>query len=138
MRDTTFSKGMMCPVKTVGSPGIFLLQICIDMIYLPSGKFIVRGFLATHLLTMSRPCMMNMDVALVLAIAWFAAIINAYKYCGIGAPNIFLAVVASKGGEWWKGVIVDMWVLSDTLDMTMVTSFLLLSTDDFIMVGSKK
>ncbi len=64
MRDATFSKGTMCPVNTVGSPGIMMSQICVDMICLPSGKFIVKGFLATCLLTMSRPSMMNMDVAI--------------------------------------------------------------------------
>jgi hypothetical protein len=58
-------------------------HICVNMICLPSGKFIVRGFLATHLLTMSRPSMMNMDVAPVSATAWFVAMVNAFKHCGI-------------------------------------------------------
>jgi hypothetical protein len=78
MRDTTFSKGMMFPFKTVGRPGIIILQICVDIICLPSGKLIVRGFLATSFLTMSRPFMMNMDIAPVSAIAWFAAMVNAF------------------------------------------------------------
>ncbi len=69
----------MYPISTVGSPRIIMSQICVDMICLPSGKFIVRGFLVTHLLTMSRPAMMNMDVAPVSAIAWFVAMVNVFK-----------------------------------------------------------
>ncbi len=75
IRDATFSKGTMCPVKTVGSPRIIMSHICVDMICLPSGKLIVRESLATLL----RLSMMNMDVALVLAIAWFVAMVNAFK-----------------------------------------------------------
>jgi hypothetical protein len=96
MRDTTFSKGMMCPVNTVGSPRIIMSHICVDMICLPSGNFFVRGFLATRLKTMSRPSMMTMDTAPVSAIAWFVAMVNAFKYCGIGAPNICPAVAVIK------------------------------------------
>ncbi len=106
MRDATFSEGMMCPVNMVGSPGIIMSHICVDMICLPSGKFIVRGFLATCLLTMSRPSMMNMDVAPVLAIALFVARVNVFKYYGVRAPHICLAVAAIKGGEWRTQVVV--------------------------------
>ena len=130
MRDATLSEGTMCPVKMVDSPGIIMSHVCVDMICLPFGKFIVRGFLATSLLTMSRPSMMNMDVAPVLLIAWFVAMVNAFKYCGIGAPNICLVVAAIKGREWQTRVIVELF---DTLDMAMVTASLLL----FVMVGSK-
>jgi hypothetical protein len=137
MRDATFSKGTMCPVKTVGSPGIIMLQICVDIICLPSGKLIVRGFFVTHLLTMSRPSMMKMDVAPVLAIAWFVAMVNAFKYCDPGALNIYLAVTAIKGEEWQKQIVMDMWVLADTLVVTIVTSSSSLLTDDLTSVGSK-
>jgi hypothetical protein len=41
--------------------------------------------------------MMNIDVAPVSAIAWFAAIIMALRYCSIGSPNIALAVAANDG-----------------------------------------
>ena len=77
----------------------------------------------------------NMDVALVSAIAWFVAMVNAFKYYVIGAPYICLAVTLIKGGEWRKQVVVE---LSDTLDVTMITSSLLLLNNDFITVGSKK
>ncbi len=93
------SEGMMCPVKTVGSPGIIMLQICIDIICLPSGKLIVRRVLATRLLTMTRPSMMNMDIVPVSAIAWFVAMVNAFKYCGVGVPKMCRAVAVSVGGE---------------------------------------
>ncbi len=106
MRHAALSKGMMRPINMVSSPGIIMLHICVDMICLPSGKFIARGFLATLLLTMSRPSMMNMDMAPVSAIAWFVTMVNAFKYCGIGAPNICLAVATIEGGEWGMRVIV--------------------------------
>jgi hypothetical protein len=40
---------------------------------------------------------MNIDVAPVSAIAWFAAIVMPLRYCGIGLPNIALAVSANNG-----------------------------------------
>ena len=36
----------MCPSNTYGNPGISRSQICVDFTILPSGKLIVRGFVA--------------------------------------------------------------------------------------------
>jgi hypothetical protein len=41
--------------------------------------------------------MMKMAVAPVFAIASFAAMVSAFKYCGMGLPNIAQAVTASNG-----------------------------------------
>jgi hypothetical protein len=51
-----------------------------------------------HLMSMSAPSMMKMEVAPVLAIAWFVAIVTAFKYCGMGVPNNAHAVAAIKDG----------------------------------------
>ena len=32
-----------------------------------------------------------------LAIAWFVAIVIAFKYCGKGLPKVFLAIAVSDG-----------------------------------------
>jgi len=69
MRDATVNDGTMCPVRTVGRPGIAMSQICEDWTCLPSGKLICSGLVATRLLTTSTPSMMKMDVAPVSAIA---------------------------------------------------------------------
>ncbi len=44
MRDAIVSDGTMRPrTKTVGRPGIWISHTCVDWIFLPSGKLIVRG-----------------------------------------------------------------------------------------------
>ena len=60
-------------------------------------KIICGGAVATRLLATSAPSMMNIDVAPVSANAWFAAIVRALSYCGIGLPNVALAVAANNG-----------------------------------------
>ena len=67
MSEVVFSAGMMCPVSVPGNPGIVMLHTCIDLTFLPSGRFTVRGFVVTHLFTTSTPSITKMDVALVSA-----------------------------------------------------------------------
>ncbi len=62
-------EGTICPVNTVGRPGIWMSHICVDWICFPPGKLIVRGFTTRHLLLISAPAMMKMEVAPVLVIA---------------------------------------------------------------------
>ncbi len=50
-----------------------------------------------RLLATSAPSMMNIDVAPVSVIAWFAAVVMALRYCGIGLPYNALAVAANNG-----------------------------------------
>ena len=68
-RDATISFGTICPVTTVGRPGIKILQMWVDMTFDLSGKLIVEGLVATHLLTTGVPSMMKIVVAPVLAMA---------------------------------------------------------------------
>jgi hypothetical protein len=75
MRDATVSEGTMCPVNVLGRPRMWLSHTCVDFIRVPSGKLIVRGFTAMHLLATSAPSIVKMDVAPVSAISRFGAIV---------------------------------------------------------------
>ncbi len=88
MSEGIVNDGTICPVSVVGSPGMFIPHTCVDWIFLPSGKLIVRGDTAMRLLSMAAPSMMNMDIAPVSAIAWSFAIVRALITFGLG----FLAV----------------------------------------------
>ncbi len=61
--------GTICPINVVGSPGMLMLHICIDLTCLPSRRLIVNGFVAGSLFSTSTPSMRNMDVAPVSAMA---------------------------------------------------------------------
>jgi hypothetical protein len=104
MRDAIVSNGAMWPTKTIGRPRIWIAHR-VDWIFLPSGKFIVRGEVVTHLLATLAPSMMNIDIAPVSAIAWFATIVRVLKYCGIGLPNIVLGVATNNDA------IIFLWQL---------------------------
>ena len=90
--------GTMCPVNVVGSPGISMSHMCVDLICLPSGRLIVSGFNAGRLFFTSAPSMTKIDVAPVSAIASDVAIVIAFRYCVDGLPIILLAVAASDFG----------------------------------------
>jgi hypothetical protein len=77
MRDAIIIDGLICPVSTVGRPGIVMSHTCVDRSFVPSGKFIVRGDKVICLLSMLAPSIMKMDVAPVSAMAWFVAIVRA-------------------------------------------------------------
>ncbi len=72
-------------------------QTWVDRIVVPSGKFILSGLVAIRLLWTSALSMMNIAVAPVSAMALFAAMVSAFKYCGIGVPNMVRAVAAIEG-----------------------------------------
>ena len=62
MSDATVNDGTTWPNKIVGNPGMVMLHTCDDLTFLPSGKFIVSGVVATRLLTTSTPSMIKIDV----------------------------------------------------------------------------
>ena len=72
-------------------------QMCVDHIVVPSGKFILSGLVAIRLLSTSALSMMNIAVAPVSAMALFAAMVSAFKYYGMGVPNMLRAVAAIDG-----------------------------------------
>ncbi len=73
-------------------------QMCINFTCLPSGRLIVSGFVAGLLFFTLTPSMTNIEVAPVSVMACEAAIVRALRYCGMGLPNIRLAVSASDVG----------------------------------------
>ncbi len=70
---------------------------CVDRIVVPSGKYILSGLVAIRLLSTSALSMVNIVVAPLSAMALFAAMVSAFRYCGIGVPNMVRAVAAIKG-----------------------------------------
>ncbi len=90
--------GTMCSISIVGRPGMWISQMCVDFTCLPSGRLIVSGFVAGLLFFTSTPSMTNIEVAPVSVMACEAAIVRAFKYCGMGLPNIRLAISASDVG----------------------------------------
>ncbi len=97
IREAIFNDRLMFPVNICGSPGILMLQTCVDHIVVPSGKFILSGLVAIRLLSTSALSVMNIAVEPVSAMALFAAMVSAFKYCSMGVPNMVHAVAAIKG-----------------------------------------
>ena len=72
--------GTMHPVDTVGRPGIFMSQMCVDDTLLPSGKLIVIGLFVVRRFLTGVPFMMNIEVAPVSAIVCVGAIVIAFTH----------------------------------------------------------
>jgi hypothetical protein len=77
----------MCPVSTVGRPGMLMSQMCINITLFPSGKSIVRGFFAMRLSATLTPSMIKIEVTSVSVIARLAAIVIAFKTGAMGYPT---------------------------------------------------
>jgi hypothetical protein len=78
------------------NPLMVMSQTCVDIICLPC-MLIFRGFDVGHLLTTSTPSMMEMDVALMSAIAWVDTIVIAFRYSFVGLPHNARAAAANDG-----------------------------------------
>ncbi len=94
-------------------------QMCIDFTCLPPGRLIVSGFVAGLLFFTSNPSMTNIKVAPVSVMACEAAIVRAFKYCGMGLPNIHLAVSAIDVGALFGS---DLFVAAFAM-MTVMSLF---------------
>ena len=108
-------------------------QMCVNHIVVPSGKFILSNFIVTCLLSTSALSMIKIVVVPVSAIALFAAMLSAFKYCGMGLPNVAQAVAATNGRS-----LICLW--GERLDVMMVASSSLQTTillADLFKVGSK-
>ncbi len=84
MRDAIISDRTMCPIITGRRLGILMSHACVDWTFLPSGKLIVSGDIATRLLSTSVFSMMKMEAVCMSAMAWLAVIVRAFEYCGRG------------------------------------------------------
>ncbi len=80
MRDAIVMPGTMCPVNTVGRPGIVMSQMCVDVTLLPSGRLIVIGSLVLRRFLTGVPFIMNIDVAPVSAMACVGAIVIVFAH----------------------------------------------------------
>ena len=108
-------------------------QMCVNHIVVPSGKFILSNFIVTCLLSTSALSMIKIVVVPVSAIALFAAMLSAFKYCGMGLPNVAQAVAATNGRS-----LICLW--GERLDVMMVASSSSQTTillADLFKVGSK-
>jgi hypothetical protein len=77
--------------------------------------------------------MMKMEVAPVSAMAWFAAIDIAFKYCGMGLPNNIRAAMATV----LRGAFMGTCRVVETLDVATVTSLSSILTGVDVGVGSR-
>ena len=90
MSDAIDRLGTMCPVSTTGSPGIVTSQQCDDLIFDPSGRLMVSGFVAIRLFSTGVTSMMKIAVAPV-------SIMACDNFCRLlcpGAPKRVRAVAA--------------------------------------------
>ena len=78
------SLGTTCPTSTVGSPGIVMLHVCVDITFVPSGRLIVSGRTAGRRFLHGVPSIIKIEVTPVSAISCDAAMVIArLRYCGL-------------------------------------------------------
>jgi hypothetical protein len=71
---------------------------CVDLTFLPLGRFIVNGFEVLRLLTTLTPSMIKVDVAPVSTIGCKVAMVNAFKAsCNIGPSKMGAAIAHLRG-----------------------------------------
>jgi hypothetical protein len=68
-KDAIFIPGTICPVNTVGRPGILMSHVCVDTTFLPSGRLIVMGCAVGCIFSIGVPSITKIEVAPVSAIA---------------------------------------------------------------------
>ena len=76
-REAIDNSGSICPTSVVGSPGIIISHICVDITRRPLANAIFSGHVVFCLLWMGMPSMTKIWVALESAIASFNAIVIA-------------------------------------------------------------
>ncbi len=106
-----FRSGMMCPVRVIGNPGIFMSHTCVNLTFLPSGRLTVKDFVANRLFSTSTPSITKMGIAPVSATARFVATVIALRYCSFGLPYLvlanlptILAAVVIFGSSLWSNL----------------------------------
>jgi hypothetical protein len=90
--------GTMCPMRTVGRPGMVMPHTCVNCTLSPSGRLIVNSLDATLFFATLTPSMINMEVALVAVIACNVAIMMVFKVlCEVGPNNAWAAMAHACG-----------------------------------------
>ena len=126
MSDAIIKSGMMLPVQITGNPGIFMSHTCVDLIFLPSGRLTVSGFVANLLFSTSTPSITKIDVAPVSVTARFVAIVIALRYCGFGLPYKIFANAANDVGcdcSFWLLLVAkfDVTIVMLSLSVALIT-----------------
>jgi hypothetical protein len=67
--DAVVMLGMICPVSIIGSPGITMWHMCVDLILRPSGSLTVMGFVALRLFWHGATFVKKKEVVPVLGMA---------------------------------------------------------------------
>ncbi len=73
-REAMASSGMMCPVRTTGSPLMCISHMCVDVTLLPSARDTTTWHVVGCLLMMGVPSMMKICLAPKSAMASFVSI----------------------------------------------------------------
>ncbi len=111
--DAMVIPGTMCPVNTVGRPGILMSQMCVDVTLLPSGKLIVIGLSDLRRFLTGMPFIIKIDVAPVSAIACDLAIVIAFAHsnflCFVLQLDVIIVASSSSCGANAASWLVD-WV----------------------------
>ncbi len=132
IKDAMDSFGTTCPTKTVGSPGMVMSHVCVDLTLLPSGKFMVSGWIAGQRFWTGVPSITKIEVAPVSAIACNIAILIALRFCGKGAPNRSHAAGARFCLTFFFAKIVG---IASDVQFEVTTTFIVTL---IIWVGSKE
>ena len=116
IKEAIDSFGTMCPVNTFGNPGIVMSHSCVDVTFVPSGRFMISGFIANLIFSTLDPSMTNMPVAPVSAMACVGAMVIAFMASIFGSTcsSSATAMVCVEG--------MDTLLLEVVFDVTTVTS----------------
>ncbi len=112
-----------------------MLHTCIDLIFLPSGRLMVSGFVANLLFSTSTPSITKLDVAPISATASFIAIVIALRYCSFGLLYKICANAANDVGcdcSFWLLLVAKF----DETIVTLSSSVALITL--ITSVGSRK
>ena len=98
IKDAIDRLGTMCPVSISGSPGIVMSQQWVDLIFDPSGRLMVSGFVAIRLFSTGVPSMIKMAVAPVSIIA--CDIFCRHSCPGAPKRTRAMAAIVCRGTVW--------------------------------------
>jgi hypothetical protein len=94
-KDAIFISGTMCPINLCGRPGMSTSYMCVDTIFVPSGRLICMGFVATQMFLAGAPAITNTDMAPVSATACVNAICIAFGWCSPEVVQFDATIVIS-------------------------------------------
>jgi hypothetical protein len=80
-KDAIFISRTMCPINLCGRPGMSTSHMCVDTIFVPSGRLICMGFVAMQMFLAGASAITNTDMAPVLSTACIDVICIAFAWC---------------------------------------------------------